>query len=148
MADRRHRLVLTRKAAGFSQEERLAETVGVERTTVMRWERGETCPQPWARPKLARALGISDEALSELLSELAEPEGAGSAPAQIAEELIPLHRRDFLKYSVVFPTLGFDELRHLSLAVNDAMDYLDTEVVGYFKQQLDSCATNDGIYGP
>ncbi|HXT43242.1 MAG TPA: helix-turn-helix transcriptional regulator [Pseudonocardiaceae bacterium] len=44
MADRRHRLVLTRKAAGFSQEERLAETVGVERTTVMRWERGETCP--------------------------------------------------------------------------------------------------------
>jgi transcriptional regulator with XRE-family HTH domain len=71
MAGRRHRLVGMRKAAGFSQE-RLAEAVGVERTTVMRWERGETCPQPWARPKLARALGISDEALSELLSELAD----------------------------------------------------------------------------
>jgi transcriptional regulator with XRE-family HTH domain len=79
MAGKRHRLVSTRKAAGFSQE-RLAETVGVERTTVMRWERGETRPQPWARPKLARALGISDHALSELLGEPAEPEGVASAP--------------------------------------------------------------------
>ena len=147
MADRRHRLVRTRKAAGFSQE-RLAETVGVERTTVMRWERGETCPQPWARPKLARALGISDEALSELLSDLAEPESAVSAPAQITEEVVPLHRRDFLKYSVAFPTLGFDELRHLGAAFDDARHYLDAEVVGYFKQQLASCAANDGIHGP
>ncbi|MGH3548559.1 MAG: helix-turn-helix transcriptional regulator, partial [Pseudonocardiaceae bacterium] len=47
----------------------MAEAVGVERSTVMRWERGETRPQPWARPKLARALGISDQALSELLGE-------------------------------------------------------------------------------
>lgn len=147
MADRRHRLVRTRKAAGFSQE-RLAETVGVERTTVMRWERGETCPQPWARPKLARALGISDEALSELLSDLAEPESAVSAPAQITEEVVPLHRRDFLKYSVAFPALGFDELRHLGAAFDDARHYLDAEVVGYFKQQLASCAANDGIHGP
>ncbi|MGH3521269.1 MAG: helix-turn-helix transcriptional regulator [Mycobacterium sp.] len=68
MVGKRHRLVSTRKAAGFSQE-RLAEVVGVERTTVMRWERGETRPQPWARPKLARALGISDQSLSELLGE-------------------------------------------------------------------------------
>ncbi|MGH3605494.1 MAG: helix-turn-helix transcriptional regulator [Pseudonocardiaceae bacterium] len=60
MEGRRRRLIGTRKAAGFSQE-RLAEAVGVERSTVRRWERGETCPQPWARPKLARALGISDQ---------------------------------------------------------------------------------------
>lgn len=147
MTGRRHRLVSTRKAAGFSQE-RLAEIVGVERTTVMRWERGETCPQPWARPKLARALGVSDEALSELLSESAEPERAVSAPAQIIEEVEPLHRRDFLKYSVTFPALSFDELRHLGVAFDDARRYLDAEVVGYFKQQLASCAANDGIYGP
>ncbi len=74
MADKRHRLVSTRKAAGFSQE-RLAEAVGVERSTVMRWERGETRPQPWARPKLARALGISDQALSELLGENSDTVG-------------------------------------------------------------------------
>jgi DNA-binding XRE family transcriptional regulator len=77
MVGRRHRLASTRKAAGFSQE-RLAEAVGVERSTVMRWERGETCPQPWARPKLARALGISDQSLSELLDESTEPESAAS----------------------------------------------------------------------
>jgi DNA-binding XRE family transcriptional regulator len=41
MVGKRHRLISTRKAAGFSQE-RLAEKVGVERSTVMRWERGET----------------------------------------------------------------------------------------------------------
>jgi transcriptional regulator with XRE-family HTH domain len=147
MAGKRHRLVSTRKAAGFSQE-RLAEAIGVERTTVMRWERGETCPQPWARPKLARILGISDDALAELLSDPAEPESAVSVPAQIAEEVAPLHRRDFLKYSAVFPTLGFDELRHLGAAFDDARHYLDAEVVGYFKQQLASCAANDGTYGP
>jgi transcriptional regulator with XRE-family HTH domain len=79
MMGKRHRLVSTRKEAGFSQE-RLAETVGVERTTVMRWERGETTPQPWARPKLAHALGISGQELSELLGETAKPESAVSAP--------------------------------------------------------------------
>jgi DNA-binding XRE family transcriptional regulator len=83
MMGKRHRLVSTRKEAGFSQE-RLAETVGVERTTVMRWERGETTPQPWARPKLARALGISVQALSELLGEPAQPESAVSAPVLLA----------------------------------------------------------------
>lgn len=101
---------------------------GVGRTTITRWERGETCPQPWARPKLARALGISHEALSELLSESAEPEDAASAPAQIVEEVEPLHRRDFLKYSVAFPALRFDELRHLGVAFDDARHYLDAEV--------------------
>lgn len=147
MAGRRHRLVSTRKAAGFSQE-RLAEVVGVERTTVMRWERGDTCPQPWARPKLACALGISDKALSELLRDIAEPESTVSAPAQITEEVAPLHRRDFLKYGAAFPALGFDELRHLGAAFDDARHYLDVEVVSYFKQQLTSCAANDGVYGP
>lgn len=147
MAGRRHRLISTRKAAGFSQE-RLAEAVGVERSTVMRWECGETCPQPWARPKLARALCLSDQALSELLSEPAEPDSAASRPGPIVEEVAPLHRRDFLKHSIAFPALGFDELRHLGAAFDDARRYLDIEVVGYFKQQLDICAANDGTHGP
>jgi DNA-binding XRE family transcriptional regulator len=147
MAGRRHRLASTRKAAGFSQE-RLAETVGVERTTVMRWERGETCPQPWARPKLARALGLSDQSLSELLSEPAEPESAASAPVPIAEEVASPYRREFPKHNVLFPALGFDELRHLGAAFDDARHYLDIEVVGYFKRQLNNYATNDGTHGP
>lgn len=104
MEGKRHRLVSARKAAGFSQE-RLAEVVGVERTTVMRWERGQTRPQPCARPKLARALGISDQSLAELLGEPAEPEGAASAPGPIAGEVASPYRQDFLEHSVVFPGL-------------------------------------------
>ena len=94
--------------------------VGVERSTVQRWEHGETCPQPWARPKLARALGISDQELSELLDEPAEPEGATLASGPIAGEVTSLHTRDFSKDSVVVPALGFDELRHLRAAFDDA----------------------------
>jgi transcriptional regulator with XRE-family HTH domain len=126
MAGKRHRLVSTRKAAGFSQE-RLAEKVGVERSTVMRWERGETRPQPWARPKLARALGISDQALSELLGEPAETERAASAPGPIAGEVAPLHYRDFPEHGVGFPALGFDELRHLAAVFDDVRHCLIVE---------------------
>jgi DNA-binding XRE family transcriptional regulator len=127
MEGRRHRLVGIRKAAGFSQE-RLAEAVGVERSTIRRWERGETCPQPWARPKLARALGISDQKLSELLGEPAEPEkSVASAPGPITDKVASLHRRDLLKHTGVFPALGFDELRHLGAVFDDARHYLDVE---------------------
>ena len=45
MALKRLRLVQRRKALGFTQEA-LAEQVGCERTTVIRWERAETEPQP------------------------------------------------------------------------------------------------------
>ncbi|MGH3783867.1 MAG: helix-turn-helix domain-containing protein [Pseudonocardiaceae bacterium] len=85
MAGKRHRLVSARKTVGFSQE-RLAKALGVERSTVMRWARGETRPQPWARPKLAGALGISAQALSELLGDVAEPEGVAEwAPAVLVK---------------------------------------------------------------
>jgi transcriptional regulator with XRE-family HTH domain len=55
-----------RKAAGFTQES-LAEKIGVDRTTPIRWERGEAEPSPHLRPKLAKALGISLCDLDELL---------------------------------------------------------------------------------
>lgn len=150
MACKRHRLVSTRTTAGLSQE-RLAEAVGVDRSTVMRWERGETWPQPWARPRLARALGISNQALDELLSETAELASTVSRSRPIAEEVEALYRRDFLKHGVTaaaFPALGFDELRHLGAAFEDAQRYLDTNVVAYFKCQLSNCAANDGAHGP
>jgi transcriptional regulator with XRE-family HTH domain len=69
MASKRMRLAQRRKAAGFSQE-RLAEYLGVERTTVVRWESAETEPQPWTRPKLARALKITADELQELLDDI------------------------------------------------------------------------------
>jgi transcriptional regulator with XRE-family HTH domain len=67
-AARRQRLAARRRAAGFSQEQ-LADHLGVERSTVIRWESGETAPQPWLRPKIARALLVSIEQLDELLDE-------------------------------------------------------------------------------
>ena len=51
MALKRHRLCQRRKALGYSQE-RLAEIVGVERSTVVRWENAETDPHPWHEPGL------------------------------------------------------------------------------------------------
>ena len=66
MATKRHRLMQRRKTVGFSQEH-LAERVGVDRSTVGRWEAGLTEPQPWLRPRLARVLQVSVEQLDALL---------------------------------------------------------------------------------
>ena len=66
MAAKRQLLAQRRKAVGFSQEA-LAGALDVERSTVVRWESGETEPLPWIRPKLARALGVSVDQLDELL---------------------------------------------------------------------------------
>ena len=72
MAQKRHRLAQRRKAVGLSQEG-LAELIGVDRSTVVRWERGETHPHPWHRPRLARVLTVSIEDLAELLAPTDEP---------------------------------------------------------------------------
>ena len=66
MARPRRELAARRKAAGFSQE-RLAHAIGVDRSTVARWESGGTAPQPELRAKLARRLGLDLAALRELL---------------------------------------------------------------------------------
>jgi transcriptional regulator with XRE-family HTH domain len=65
---RRAGLAAARKAAGFSQEA-LAARLGVERSTVYRWESGETLPLPILRPGLAKLLQVADERLSALLGE-------------------------------------------------------------------------------
>jgi len=75
-ASKRGRLAQRRKAVGLTQEQ-LADRLGVERTTVVRWERGQTQPLPWLRPRLARALRVPADRLEELL-------GAGGAPASPA----------------------------------------------------------------
>lgn len=80
-AGRRHRLAARRKTFGLTQEV-LAAQLGVDRTTVARWERGMASPLPWLRPKLAAALGVSADQLDDLLatdSTGATPPGAGTA---------------------------------------------------------------------
>ncbi len=67
MAIKRRALAERRKAVGHSQET-LAYLLGVERSTVVRWEAGATEPLPWLRPKLARALAVSIDELHQLLT--------------------------------------------------------------------------------
>lgn len=80
MTARRHRLAQRRIALGFTQED-LADRLGVDPTTVRRWENGkaENGPKAWLRPKLARHLQVSPEQLEQLLIAIEE---AGEPPNQ------------------------------------------------------------------
>ncbi|SED07002.1 DNA-binding transcriptional regulator, XRE-family HTH domain [Streptomyces sp. 2224.1] len=66
MTGRRRRLAERRKACGLNQEE-FAEAAGVDRSTVQRWENGKNDPQPWQRPKIAKALSVTSAELDALL---------------------------------------------------------------------------------
>jgi len=84
---KRDRLAQRRKALGLTQEA-LAGLLGVERSTVVRWERGETEPAPWIQPRLAKALRVSADRLQELLvsdggSRPALSHGAAEVPRQL-----------------------------------------------------------------
>jgi tetratricopeptide (TPR) repeat protein/transcriptional regulator with XRE-family HTH domain len=79
---RRDRLARRRKSLGLTQDD-LAALLGVQRSTVVRWERGVTQPAPWLRPRLARALKVSPERTQELLA------GAESARPRDAPETVP-----------------------------------------------------------
>jgi tetratricopeptide (TPR) repeat protein/transcriptional regulator with XRE-family HTH domain len=79
MAAKRPRLVQRRRVVGFSQQA-LARTLSIERSSVVRWESGETEPQPWVRPKLAEALQVSLDELNDLLAH----EDGGDAGAEEA----------------------------------------------------------------
>jgi DNA-binding XRE family transcriptional regulator len=74
VALKRRRLAQRRKALGHSQDD-LANLVGVGRTTIIRWERAETDPQPWLRRKLAAVLRVSADELTELLEDVSEVPG-------------------------------------------------------------------------
>ncbi|MGH3800363.1 MAG: helix-turn-helix transcriptional regulator [Pseudonocardiaceae bacterium] len=59
-------LIQARKAAGYTQES-FAEALGVDRSTVVRWEAGDHEPSPYLWPKIARLLSVSRDELKELL---------------------------------------------------------------------------------
>lgn len=71
MALRRLRLAQRRKALGHSQDD-LAALVGVDRSTVIRWERAETDPQPGLRRGLARHLRVTPDELTDLLEAVSD----------------------------------------------------------------------------
>lgn len=71
MTSKRQSLAQRRRALGYSQE-RLAEKLGVERSTIRRWEQGETEPLPHIRPRIAAALEVSLAELHEWLHHTAD----------------------------------------------------------------------------
>jgi transcriptional regulator with XRE-family HTH domain len=77
MALKRYRLAQRRRAVGQTQEQ-LAERLSVERSTVGRWERGETDPSAYVRPRLARELRVTLLELDDLLVDVQTP-----APPQV-----------------------------------------------------------------
>jgi transcriptional regulator with XRE-family HTH domain len=66
MAHKRERLRRVRRSAGLSQED-LAHRLGVATSTVWRWEAGETEPDAWQQPRLAKLLGVTRAELVRLL---------------------------------------------------------------------------------
>lgn len=60
-----------RLSVGLSQTE-IARKVGVDPSTVSRWEAGETTPQPACFPKLAEIFGMTAEEVTHLFDAPAE----------------------------------------------------------------------------
>jgi DNA-binding XRE family transcriptional regulator len=98
MARKRRRFAARRRACGYSQEA-FAQAVGVERTTVTRWEAADTEPQPWYRRRIAQLLDVSLEELDDLLVDISEAEcdlagtdlsavGVGSPPAALVVSML------------------------------------------------------------
>ena len=130
MVTRRDRLARARKAAGYTQES-LAEDLGIDRTTVARWEAGKWQPLPYLRPKLARLLGLTAAELSEILSAPIATSASRSATVSAQSPA----------------ALNVDEQHHVNAVFEDARRYLDGSVVEYFRRRLDACAGDDGSFG-
>jgi transcriptional regulator with XRE-family HTH domain len=67
-ADRHSALARRRLDVGLAQRD-LAHQIGVQPSTVSRWERGITRPVQWARDHLCRILGLTYAELNALLDE-------------------------------------------------------------------------------
>jgi transcriptional regulator with XRE-family HTH domain len=106
MAARRRRLAERRKALGHSQES-LAEQLGTDRTTVGRWERGETAPYPHLRGRLCRVLQVTPTELNDLLTANKPSASAGdrtqaipgpvAADPELTGARTDMNRRDLLR---------------------------------------------------
>ncbi|MCU1680251.1 MAG: putative transcription factor, like protein [Amycolatopsis sp.] len=86
MTKRRDALAARREALGFTQET-FAQELGVELSTVGRWERGVLTPQPWRRSNVAKVLKLSLEELDSLLNP-APPSRAGHSLVTRREAMV------------------------------------------------------------
>lgn len=98
-----------RKTLGYSQEG-FAHALGVDRTTVGRWETGRTAPQPALRPRLAEVLQVSLSELNTLVGQLACAEGPARMPLASdhhgSGDIDDMIRREFLRVIAVTGALS------------------------------------------
>jgi transcriptional regulator with XRE-family HTH domain len=142
---KRERLAEQRKAAGFSQEQ-LAEQLGVERSTVARWEAGETEPQPWLRPMIAQALGVTRDDLVELLTvAAAAPTGDDRSeyalrhPASVDPGTVAVRRSDRSRTSEA--GVGTLDLHSAELPAH--LVSVDARTAARFARQVSANAVNE-----
>lgn len=145
-----------------------ARKIGVDPKTAERWITRGVTPQPFRRWKASLILGIDESELwpdAPSRQELEDDRGRIQEPATQVESasrsetafspedssLVEQLRRTFLASglaALTLPALGLDELNHIAAAVVNAQRYADSDIVDYFRRQLDSCAVNDGRRGP
>jgi len=124
VATRRRGFVALRKAAGYTQES-LAADLNVDRSTVIRWEAGDTEPLPFHWPKLARLLGVSAEALRQLLTGPVDQEvlpGARSA-VELLNTAAPVFDRRVVLTSSAAAALLLGDVETLRRELADAVDH-------------------------
>jgi transcriptional regulator with XRE-family HTH domain len=128
---RRDSLPARRKALGLTQES-LAELLRVERSTVARWEQGSATPRPWYRRRLAEALELTPDELTQLLDEprhdephmtnlpTSRTDGDETPPADAA--YIESVRNDTRRLVELDTRYGGDDLVHLAVRATKAAD--------------------------
>ncbi|HEV7899970.1 MAG TPA: helix-turn-helix domain-containing protein [Planosporangium sp.] len=138
MVSKRRRLAQRRKVMGYTQEQ-LAEELGVDRTTVARWEAGETEPHAWQRPNLADALQLSAEQLNDVL---ADAYGAGAVSGELVA-LLPAETEEtdgHLATLIESPLAILERIRqqsadHVTDALLNTLDLYVTDVVERYEAQ-------------
>ncbi|MEU3468337.1 helix-turn-helix domain-containing protein [Streptomyces sp. NPDC006687] len=141
-----------RKALGYSQE-KLAELLGVDRTTVGRWERGEISPHPCQRPALASALDVRLQEVETLLPppQVVErgpgrPKPSDHPSAGDPDEMI---RREFLRILTVsgaLAALPLDEAEALADGVQRGNPADFARMNGHLWQVYQRARTKGTVY--
>ncbi|MGY0060580.1 helix-turn-helix domain-containing protein [Streptomyces sp. LZ34] len=140
-----------RRSLGFGQEG-LAHALGIDRTTVCRWESGKTVPQPPLRPDLAAALQLDLAELDALLAQPRTAEEPASAPPSdhygpgSADDMI---RREFLRVIAVtgaLTTVPTDEAEDLAESLRRASSQDFLRMNGHLWQVYQLARTKGAVY--
>ncbi|MEO3819300.1 helix-turn-helix transcriptional regulator [Plantactinospora sp. B24E8] len=151
MALKRIRFVQRRKALGYTQES-LAETLGVDRTTIVRWERGESQPLPWVRKPLAAALDVSLAELDDLICEIVPatldnpPPGGATVATGVDEGGDPTDRRTFT-IGAALTALGIVGPAREALAATEVPRSIGLEQVQLAASLVERLRAADAVVG-